>query len=373
MTHKERIQAAIEHRSLDRIPTDFWATEEVQEKLCDYFGIEEGKDSWSPWIGLNGGLLSRGVAGITAMLDRLHADAIFDVHPPYIGPALGKKRGVALNEWGFGYQKKQHATGSYMEQVIFPLSKAKTVEDIRSFQWPDPDWYDYDSLPELIEQCGERAVNVGYSAVFTFHNYLRGLETSLMDPIINPEMTQELISQLELFFMEYHTRCFEAAGNYIDVSQVTDDWGNQNGLMVSPQTFRQFYKQSMQKAIDLVHQYNIAVFHHDDGDCRVLVPEFVEMGIDILNPIQYRCGNWNLEQLKLDYGKNICFHSGVDNQEILPLGSPQDVSAEVTQLIQTLAHDGTGFIVGPCHNLQPNTSVENVLALYRTAKEYGAE
>jgi uroporphyrinogen decarboxylase len=260
-----------------------------------------------------------------------------------------------------------------MEQVVFPLAEAKTVEDVEAYPWPDPDWYDYSRLPHLIERCEGRAVNVGYSAVFTFHNYLRGLEQSMMDPLMNPELTEAIIDHLTRFFTEYHTRCFEAAARYIDTSQVTDDWGSQNGLMVSPEVFRRYYKQPMQKAIDLAKGYNIHVFHHDDGDCRQLIPEFVEMGIDILNPIQYRCGDWDLEELKRRFGKELCFHSAVDNQELLPLSSPGHVSEEVEQLISILAQDGTGFIVGPCHNIQPNTPIENILALYRTAREYEGE
>ena len=96
------------------------------------------------------------------------------------------------------------------------------------------------------------------------------------------------------------------------------------------------------------------------------------MGIDVLNPIQWRCGNWDLEALKRDYGRQLCFHSAVDNQQTLPYGAPQDVRAEVRRLIDTLASDGTGFIIGPCHNLQVSTSVANIVALYEAAAEFGA-
>ncbi len=112
--------------------------------------------------------------------------------------------------------------------------------------------------------------------------------------------------------------------------------------------------------------YNINVFHHNDGDCRQLIPPLVEMGIDILNPIQWSCGGWNLAELKRMYGKDVCFHSSVDNQYTLPFGTPADVQKEVRHLIETLGSDGTGFILGPCHNLQSNTSVDNILALYES-------
>ncbi|MDW8100530.1 MAG: uroporphyrinogen decarboxylase family protein [Anaerolineae bacterium] len=109
--------------------------------------------------------------------------------------------------------------------------------------------------------------------------------------------------------------------------------------------------------------------HHDDGDMRPLLPALTEMGIDILNPIQWRCGNWDLAMLKAEYGKHLCFHGAVDNQQTLPFGTPEDVQAEVRHLIATLSCDGTGFIIGPCHNLQPITPIENIIALYEAARE----
>ena len=367
MTRKKRIEAAILHQQVDRIPTDFWATPEIQEMMCDYFVIEEGKHDQSPWIGLNGGPLSRGIYGIVKMMDKLDIDGIFDVHPPYIGPEKREEKGIVFNEWGFGYKEKRYAEGTYMEQIISPLTDAKSIEDIEAFPWPDPDWYDYSKLPGLIEQCGERAVNVGYSAIFTFHNYLRGLEQSLTDPMLHPELTRAIISRISGFFQEYHKRCFEEEGALISVSQVTDDWGSQHGLVTSPDVFEEFYREPTQQAIDLVKKFNIAVFHHDDGDCRPLIPTLIDMGIDILNPVQWRCGDWDLKKIKANFGSEVCFHSGVDNQSTLPYGTPDQVSEEVKMLINTLASDGTGFILGPCHNLQPNTTVENILAMYNAA------
>ena len=103
---------------------------------------------------------------------------------------------------------------------------------------------------------------------------------------------------------------------------------------------------------------------------RPLLPALVEMGIDVLNPLQWRCGDWDLAALKAEFGGRICFHGGVDNQHTLPHGTPDEVKAEVKRLIGTLASDGTGFIIAPCHNIQPNTPVENIVAMYEAAGEY---
>jgi uroporphyrinogen decarboxylase len=197
---------------------------------------------------------------------------------------------------------------------------------------------------------------------------LRGLEQSLVDPLEKPEFTHFLIQKISGFFTEYHRRCFEAARGLAQLTQVTDDYGSQAGLLISPRLFDQFYREPVQRGIDLAKEYGLYVFHHDDGDMRRLLPRLVDMGIDLLNPIQWRCGNWDLSALKSEFGDKICFHSAVDNQYTLPFGTPEEVREEVRMLKRTLGRDGTGLIIAPCHNLQPVTPVENILALYEEAK-----
>lgn len=364
MTSKERIRAAVHHQPVDRVPTDMWATPEVQEMLFDHFSISSGKESKTDEIGLLGGYLSRGVEALLELWDKLGVDGIIDIRPPYVGDKRVTKNGIFFTEWGFGYREIGYGRGVYHEQVVYPLDGISTVEELEAFPWPSPDNYNYNALPGIIDQCGGRAISCGYHAVFTFHQYLRGLELNMMDPLMDPEFSKVLIEKITDFFLEYHERCFIAAKGRIDFTQVTDDWGSQKGLLSSIDIFNGFYRTAMQRGIDLAKSYNINVFHHDDGDCRQLIPDFIDMGIDILNPIQWSCGDWDLEALKRIYGKDVCFHSAVDNQNTLPFGTPADVQKEVRYLIETLGSDGTGFILGPCHNLQSNTSVENILALY---------
>ncbi|MHB1356051.1 MAG: uroporphyrinogen decarboxylase family protein [Anaerolineae bacterium] len=345
MNHRERILAAIHHQPVDRLPTDIWATPEVWQKLRVYFNVDDNLEVY----------------------DKLDIDGMMGISPTYIGPKRPTIDGISYDEWGMGYRSQGYGSGSYNEQVVFPLASVQTVADLEAFTWPSPDWYDYASLPAQAVHYAGRSVQVGYTAIFYWHNRLRGLQQSLMDPLEQPEMTRYLVLRLSDFFNEYHTRCFEATRGLVDSTQVTDDFGSQTGLMISPGVFDQFYRQGMQRAIDLAHQYGLIVFHHDDGDLRKLLPRLVEMGIDLLNPIQWRCGNWDLARLKAEYGGKLCFHSAVDNQQTLPFGTPRDVREEVRYLIHTLGSDRTGFIIAPCHCLQPVTPMENILALYETA------
>lgn len=353
MNHRERVLAAIHHRPVDRIPTDIWATDEVMQKLYAHFRV----------------------ATPQGLYDALDIDGIPGIAPRYIGPPPVRhaQTGYWENEWGMGYRAQTYETGVYHEQIVYPLANAETIEDLEAYQWPDPDWYDYSVIPAAAAAWPGRAIMCGYTAPQYYQLQLRGQENMLMDPLLRPEFTAHLLRRLSDFFTEYHRRCFEAGSGVIDITQVTDDWGAQRGLLVSPRVFDRFYREPTQRAIDLAKSYGITVFHHDDGDMRTLLPRLIDMGIEVLNPIQWRCGNWDLADLKARYGHRICFHGGVDNQETLPFGTADDVRREVRWLLETLACDGTGLILAPCHNLQAVSPLENILALYEEAHTKGVQ
>ena len=286
MTHQERILAAIRHLPVDRFPTDIWMTPEVMKRLFEYFHVDDYID----------------------LLDQMDIDGIIDIAPPYIGPERKADGDYHEDEWGMVYRKQAYGTGVYDELIHFPLAKAQSIDDLKNFPWVSPDWYDYSALSLLAERAAGRAISCGYSALFYWHNRLRGLELSLMDPILRPEFTQYLLKRVSNFFQEYHRRCFEALKGKAQLTQVTDDFGSQHGLLISPKIFDAFYRKPIQKAIDLARSHGIYIFHHDDGDIRPLIPRLVEMGIRVLNPVQWRCGNWDLSDLKSRYGKALCFH-----------------------------------------------------------------
>ncbi len=347
MTPRDRILSAIHHRPVDRLPTDIWATPEVWQRLKDHFKTEDPLE----------------------VCDRLGIDGMAGISPEYIGPKRISRDGIHYDEWGMGYRAQRYGSGEYDEQVVYPLAGSETIEDLENYPWPSADWYDYSTLASQAAAHPDRAIEIGYTAPFYFHNKLRGLEQSLVDPLERPAFTRHLIQRISDFFTDYHRRCFEATQGLAHITQVTDDYGSQHGLLISPKVFDNFYRPALQRAIDLAHVYNLIVFHHDDGDCRSLLPRLVEMGIQVLNPIQWRCNDWDLRALKEQYSGRLCFHGAVDNQHTLPFGTPEDVRAEVRMLKRTLGCDGTGFIIAPCHNLQPVTPLENILALYEATSE----
>lgn len=341
--------AAIDLQPVDRIPTDMWATGEVWAKLRAHFG--ENID-------------------IPA---QLHIDGFAGTGSKYVGPPLPQMpEGESINFWGMRYRKVPHEGGAYAEQVFYPLANARTVDDLNAYAWPKTEWFDCSEMRAQAEDRRKgKAVQCGYMAPFFHHNMLRGLEQSLIDPLEDPEFTHVLVGKISDFFYDHHRKMFEACDGLIDVAQVTDDLGSQPGPLISLDLYREFYAPHHKRLIDLCREFGIKVFHHDDGGCRPFLPLLVEMGIDVLNPVQWTCPGMELEGLKAEFGDRICFHGAVENQRILPFGTPEEVRAEVRHCIDALACNGTGYILASCHNLQVNTPVENIIAMYDEAWKYG--
>ncbi len=344
MNSRRRMLAAINREPVDRVPLDIWATGEVRRKLRDHFGSDE------------------------ACREALHLDGFAGCGPRYVGPEVPEGEDM----WGMRRRMVDYGTGAYAEQSYWPLGHMTSIEELDQYRWPRADWFDFSGIRDQLADVHEhRAVQAGYMAILFFHNQLRGLEQSLLDPYDDPEFTRHLLQKLSDYFHEYHRRLFEAADGMIDIAQVTDDLGTQTGPLLSLEVWREFYKPHVQRFIDLCREFNVKVFHHDDGAIRAFLPDLVELGIDVLNPIQWRCPGMELQGLKREFGHAVCFHGAIDNQETLPHGSPDDVRAEVRQCIDVLASDKTGYICAPCHNLQPVTPIENILAMYDEAWHYG--
>lgn len=350
MNSRERMLAAITHQPVDRVPMDIWAVPEVLAKLRAHFG--PGKN----------------------FRDELHLDGFGGAAPKYVGPPPAyPSPWPECAYWGIQFKKIKYDTGEYEEIDRSPLQDAQTIDDLEAYAWPDADaWFDYSQMADSArKQRQARAIMCGYLAPFTYHIYLRGLENALMDPLINPEFTHHFLQRLSDFLYRQHRRMFEACEGLLDVAQVTDDYGAQNAPMMSLDTFRTFYRPHVARFAGLAKEFGLKVFHHDDGAIRPFIPDLIELGVDVLNPIQWRCPGMDMAGLKRDFGGRLTFHGGIDNQHTLPFGSEADVRAEVRQAIDTLASDKTGYILAPCHNIQAVSPLQNILAMYDEAYNYG--
>jgi uroporphyrinogen decarboxylase len=357
VTPRERILAVIHHERPDRIPCDFWGTPEVVKGLKKYLGVEEDVELWR-------------VLGIDKIINLTPSVIWVPVSRFYVGPPLPEDQDI----WGVRYQCRTYLNGkaAYWEVKEHPLAHLNTVEEVQAFYtFPKVDWFDFSTLVEECKRYQGYAIQCGYMSPFYTYTTIRGLEQAYIDLVENPEYVHFVLGKIVDFLYALHEKLFEAGRGYIDIAEVTEDLGTQRGLVMSLKMIEEFLVPHYRRLIGLTKSFGIKVFHHDDGAIRDVIPLLIDLGIEILNPIQWRLPGMDPRALKEDFGTSLCFHGGVDNQETLPFGSPEEVEKEACFLLETLASDGTGFIVAPCHNIQPLTPVENIVALYQAVNFWG--
>jgi uroporphyrinogen decarboxylase len=271
--------------------------------------------------------------------------------------------------WHIGTTKVEYGDGlgEYEETALHPLAGAASAADVERFDWPDPEAWE---IGHLRAQCGEwddYPKAAGCYEPFYLYCHLRGMERALEDLVENPAIAEAVLERIHVIHERLIRRVLDAVGSRVDFVYVAEDLGTQDSLLMSPATFRRFLKPRMARMIELVHSYGVKAFHHDDGACRPLIPDLIEIGIDVLNPIQWRCRGMDREGLARDFGSRLVFHGGIDNQHTLPFGTPEDVRREVLDNLRIFRRC-RGYVVAPCHNIQANTPTANVVAMYQALK-----
>ena len=353
MTPRERWLAVMHRQKPDRTPTDYWGTPETARMLKRHFGTST----------------------LNRALDRMRVDYLITVGPRYVGPRLPPHTDV----FGIHFRDVDYGSGKYSESDSHPLAQYTTVEQIAdNFRWPDPDWWNYTGIPAKIRGKQDRAIRGGGSEPFLLYQKLRGDIQAMVDLVENPEIVEYCLGKLFDLAYVNTVRIYETIPGKVDFSYVAEDMGAQTGLMFAPRHIRRFLFPGMKRMIDLAHGAGVLVFHHNDGNIIRILPELVELGIDALNPIQWRAGastttaasGMDRAALKRQFGAQIIFHGAVDNQYTLPFGTVEEVRQEVRDNLRILG-EGGGYILAPCHNIQPVTPVENIIAMYQTACEEG--
>lgn len=345
MTSRERWLAVIQRRKPDRVPMDYQATPEATAKLMAHIGA----------------------SSLAEVLERLHIDAHVGVYGRYAGPELP----ADTDEFGCRFESIDYGTGAYNECVFNPLARFESVDEIDAqYAWPDVDRYDFSGIPRQIDAAGESPVYGGGSEPFLTYCNLRGREQAMMDLVLNKPIVHYCLDKLFDLAYGQTVRIYEQARGRVMLSYVAEDMGGQEDLMFSPEQIEEFLIPRMKRMIDLAHSAGVYAIHHSDGAIRKILPRMIEIGIDILNPVQWRCKGMAREGLKKDFGADIIFHGAMDNQQTLPFGRVEDVEAEVLDNLRILG-EGGGYILGPCHNIQAVGPAENVVAMYETAFENG--
>lgn len=360
MNAKERVIKCINHCEPDRVPWDYWAALEVTERLLKHFRFKDKEQ----------------------LLRYFDVDLRYVPGPSYIGQEFRTyDDGTVEDLWGVRRGamtvERNAYKWTYKHVVVSPLEPMETVKEIENYiHWPSPDWWDYSKVESDCEQYANFAVvNAGdrldRTAQFKPMMYLRGMEQAYVDLINNPKISSAIIEHIKEYFLEYNRRVFESANGKIDIFMMGDDFGTQNGLMMDLQTWRRFFRDGFRAYIDLAHQYDIKVMHHTCGCVVDLIPEFIDAGLDILQSLQPRAAEMDLEKLKREYGKYIAFHGSIDIQKTLPYGTTEEIREMVRRRVKA-GKPGGGFIISTAHNIQPDTPTENILTLFDAYKRFGS-
>ncbi|NWG12626.1 MAG: uroporphyrinogen-III decarboxylase-like protein [Acidobacteria bacterium] len=357
MNSKERVLTAVRHQEPDRVPVDFWWSHEILHRLLNHLGLDN-QEQLQTYLGSD----------------------IRCVYPRYVGPRLRRfEDGSYEDFWGVIRQPRTFSgegfEGEYSEPVYYPLQHARSPRDLERVRWPSADWFDYDSLAAHCDRYPEHAVMLGRMGVesqtiFIQLWFFRGLEQALIDLEENPELVQAMIDRIMEFRTEHIRRMLKAARGRADILQIADDYGSQNGLMMNPATWRRFFAPPLKTIADLAHESGMKVFLHCDGSSRAILPELIQLGIDILNPVQPQCAGMDPRELKEAFGSQLCFHGAIDTQSTLPFGKKEDVIAEVRERIEVLGKGG-GYILAPVHTVEADVPLENILAVYDAARMFG--
>ena len=342
---------AVRHQEPDRVPLFYRDIPEVDARLQKDLGLNSREELYR------------------------YFDIDFRwVAPKYVGPALENPEAGTLRDiWGVEFKYVPASYGGYWEPVAAPLQGQTDPAVLDDYPWPQLDWFDFSEMDAQLDAYQDYAIMTapGSASPGTLATiqWLLGMEGALSEMLLHPEFYQALIDHIVKFDLAFLRRIADVAGERIDFYRVGDDFGTQQSLLVSPQVYRRFFQPFMKAVGELARQHGGYYYHHTCGAIRRLIPAFIETGIDVLDPLQVGAAGMVPAELKAEFGDRICFSGGVDEQYLLPNGTPAEVREAVFRLLDDMAPGG-GFFIGPTHNLQADIPTGNIVAMYAAAREW---
>ena len=379
MTSRERVRAVLNHQEPDRVPLDLGGINtslmlETHDNLKRKLDLDKTPTQ----------LLSKTwqiAKTDEAILERLAVDI------RYIFPEVRSAEDSAsvntasdptpedtfTDEWGIVRRFVKH----YYEMESHPLKEADSLEDIESYPWPEPrDYFVFEGLGERarnLRETTDYAVGeyMGGGSLFEQAWYLRGYPELLIDFMVHKDFAHALLSKILAVRKKNAELYLREVGAYLDIFQIGDDIATQEGPAMSPELYREMLKPYHAELFQYIKERTRAkLYYHSCGGITPLIDDLIEIGVDALNPIQVSAKGMNTAELKKRFGKRQVFWGGIDSQQALPFGSPEDVRAEVRRRISDLGPGG-GYILSGVHNLQPDISPENILAMYDEGMRFG--
>lgn len=323
MTHRERVIATIKGEKKDRVAADYYGTPEATKKYLEELNL---KDEFE-------------------LIKFLDTDIIRAT------PASGKT--------------KFKRESQFLKDVDTPQKIRKLLEDIP----PLDDLIDNTPIVEARKAHPDYAImTYGPGSIFLSANSFFGYETSLMHHATRPDLIQELVDCSVEYAIAVIDKMYKEVGDAVDIVSLEDDFGTQTSLYISYEMFLKFYKPAFSKIISHIKNYGYFVQFHSCGAVSKLIDDFIEIGVDILDPVQVSAKGMEIENLAKRYKNRICFHGGIDTQRLLPFDTPEEVKKQVKKILSLF--DYNKIFVCPSQNFLPDIPVENLLAMYQTQRYY---
>jgi uroporphyrinogen decarboxylase len=380
MTPRERVAAALAHEQPDRAPLDVGGGQSTSLSIEAYERLKEHLGVSAPTRYLNE----------TFRVARLDEETLTrlggDVRPVVLRTGSGPSgpparvqppgsRGTFVDELGVTWKPVEFEGGFYWEQATYPLREA-TIGDLDSYPWPDPnDPWRYEGVAEEAERLYRETPyalmgDCGYKSLWEPTFVLLGFERALIDLVADEAFVTAVLERLFEIVSTVTRRFLELTGPYLSVVRTADDLATQESLLMSPATYRKVIKPFHERYFALIREHTDAkIFYHSDGNVVDLLDDLIEIGVDVLNPVQVAALP-DPESVKQRFGDRLAFWGGIDTQATLPRGTPADVRAEVALRIRQFGAGG-GYVVAPVHNIQADVPPENIVAMCEAAREHG--
>lgn len=357
MQPRERILATLKRDPVDRLPVDLWHTPEIGAALRRHFAVADD----------------------LAVYRALRLDKIVWVFLDYLPDSGGHAGGVPGGDadgpgvrtmWGAPLRTVQAGDAQYSEFAAAPLSEFNTPASLDLYPWwPRVERFDYDDAANRARVAARDFAVIGpWVSLLEVYSQLRGAEQAMIDLIENEDLVVAALDRIEAIQTGMMRRFFAQSAQHLDLVFISDDIAGQQSLLISPAMWERHLQPRLRRWCDLVHAHGLRVFYHTDGAARPLLGRILDCGVDVLNPIQHACPGMERADLRKEFGHRVVFHGGVDNQTVLPRGTPDDVRAEVQACLRTLGAGRTGYICCSCHNVQAGTPLENIFAMIETAQ-----
>jgi uroporphyrinogen decarboxylase len=351
MDARERVLTSLNHQEPDRCPINFRATQAVIDVVCAYY-----KKNYSE------------------LLNYLNVD-FREVIPDYIGPRLKIDGETSYDVWGVGRHEALTETSRDVYINYSPLSEAESVEDIRHHKWPTADLFNFENMEEKCAPFEGYAISgpgihaEGYHGAFHLLTYLFGMEKAMMYLAMKEDLIQESIRHINEFHLDYYEKMLKAAKGKIDFVFYKDDFGSQNSLLISRKMFLHYFAPGLKQLTALTQSYGATLILHSCGSVIKLIPDFIDVGVKVLDPVQTSAKDMDISVLKEEFGDKLTFHGAIDTQQFLPKSSPSEVREVVKKTIEILGKGG-GYFFSPSHRIQQDTPVENIVAMYETVNNF---